>query len=112
MMLSIVDWWEMDPHVDNPGIMTTIVVNKVTLVTIIMANPNYLRPLVGRANRGLYAGKTIRYGNTISEMGNKTRRPWLPNVHPATLYSETLNRRISLKVMHAIFILVRLVRMH
>ena len=63
-----------------------------------MANPNYLRPLVGRANRGLYAGKTIRYGNTISEMGNKNRRPWLPNIHQVSLYSETLQRRIPLKV--------------
>lgn len=53
---------------------------------------------LGRADRGLYAGKSLSYGNTISEFGNRNRRTWKPNIQPASLHSSLLQERIKLKV--------------
>ena len=53
---------------------------------------------LGRADRGLYAGKSLSYGNTISEFGNRNRRTWKPNIQPSSLYSSTLQERVRLKV--------------
>lgn len=51
-----------------------------------------------RSDRGLYGGQVISFGNKVSEMGNKTRRDWLPNVITKTLWSEKLNKMIKLKL--------------
>ncbi|KAK9831689.1 hypothetical protein WJX74_006275 [Apatococcus lobatus] len=54
---------------------------------------------MGRAKRGLFAGKHIRFGNNVSEDGgNKTRRSWKPNVQRKKLYSDALQTMVSLKV--------------
>ncbi|CAG8481889.1 10867_t:CDS:1 [Acaulospora morrowiae] len=50
-----------------------------------------------QANKGLYAGAHIQFGNQISEFGNKSRRTWKPNVHPVKLYSEALDRRLEIR---------------
>ena len=53
---------------------------------------------LGRADRGLYAGKSLSYGNTISEFGNRNRRTWKPNIQRASLYSSTLQEKVKLRV--------------
>ncbi|XP_059658033.1 uncharacterized protein LOC132304396 [Cornus florida] len=55
--------------------------------------------VMGRAHRGLYAGRHIQFGNRISEDGgNKTRRTWKPNVQDKRLFSYILDRHIRMKV--------------
>ncbi|CAN1852385.1 50S ribosomal protein L28 [Linum perenne] len=55
--------------------------------------------VMGRAQRGLFAGKHIQFGNQISEDGgNKTRRNWKPNVQDKRLFSYILDRHIRVKV--------------
>eukprot|EP00904_Undaria_pinnatifida_P000350 jgi/Undpi1/10315/HiC_scaffold_28.g12766.m1 len=44
-----------------------------------------------RSQIGLYAGKDIRFGNTISFSNKKNRRTWKPNVQKKALYSEVLD---------------------
>lgn len=48
-----------------------------------------------RAYRGLYGNRMIQFGNQISAAKNKTRRTWKPNVQKTTLFSETLNERLT-----------------
>lgn len=43
-----------------------------------------------RSGRGLYAGKDIRFGNSISFSHRKTRRTFKPNVQKKRLWSRTL----------------------
>eukprot|EP00884_Botryococcus_braunii_P009833 jgi/Botrbrau1/18851/Bobra.177_2s0013.1 len=58
-----------------------------------------LRAFPKRANRALWAGKRIMFGNKISEDGgNKSRRKWLPNVQNKRLYSEVLDDLLQLRV--------------
>ncbi|OAY25345.1 54S ribosomal protein L24, mitochondrial [Manihot esculenta] len=55
--------------------------------------------VMGRAKRGLFAGRHIQFGNRISEDGgNKTRRTWKPNVQEKRLFSYILDRHIRVKV--------------
>ncbi|CAA0813448.1 Ribosomal L28 family [Striga hermonthica] len=55
--------------------------------------------VMGRAHRGLYAGRHIQFGNRVSEDGgNKTRRSWKPNVQEKRLFSYILDRHIRVKV--------------
>ncbi|KAL6524116.1 hypothetical protein OROMI_031211 [Orobanche minor] len=55
--------------------------------------------VMGRAHRGLYAGRHIQFGNRVSEDGgNKTRRNWKPNVQEKRLFSYILDRHIRMKV--------------
>ncbi|KAG2291897.1 hypothetical protein Bca4012_007871 [Brassica carinata] len=55
--------------------------------------------VMGRAKRGLYAGRHIQYGNRVSEDGgNKSRRCWKPNVQEKRLFSYIFNRHIKVKV--------------
>ncbi|KAF3792145.1 54S ribosomal protein L24 [Nymphaea thermarum] len=55
--------------------------------------------VMGRAKRGLYAGRHIQFGNQVSEDGgNKTRRTWKPNVQEKRLFSYILDRHIRVKV--------------
>lgn len=51
-----------------------------------------------RQNKGLFGGLQRSRSKTCSEAGNKGLRAHLPNIVPATLWSETLNRSISTKV--------------
>ncbi|XP_004307076.1 PREDICTED: 54S ribosomal protein L24, mitochondrial-like [Fragaria vesca subsp. vesca] len=55
--------------------------------------------LMGRAQRGIFAGRHIQFGNNVSEDGgNKTRRHWKPNVQEKRLFSYILDRQIQVKV--------------
>ncbi|KMS98202.1 hypothetical protein BVRB_4g094660 [Beta vulgaris subsp. vulgaris] len=55
--------------------------------------------VMGRAKRGLFAGRHIQYGNQVSEDGgNKTRRTWKPNVQEKRLFSYVLDRHIRVHV--------------
>ncbi|KAK9733062.1 hypothetical protein RND81_04G041300 [Saponaria officinalis] len=55
--------------------------------------------VMGRAKRGLFAGRHIQFGNQISEDGgNKSRRCWKPNVQKNRLFSYILDRHIRVKV--------------
>ncbi|CAA0810596.1 Ribosomal L28 family [Striga hermonthica] len=55
--------------------------------------------VMGRAHRGLFAGRHIQFGNRVSEDGgNKTRRSWKPNVQEKRLFSYILDRHIRVKV--------------
>ncbi|XP_028761421.1 54S ribosomal protein L24, mitochondrial-like [Neltuma alba] len=55
--------------------------------------------VMGRAKRGIYAGRHIQFGNRVSEDGgNKTRRTWKPNVQEKRLFSYILDRHIRVKV--------------
>ncbi|WCJ33664.1 Ribosomal L28 family [Euphorbia peplus] len=57
------------------------------------------RIIMNRAKRGLFAGRHIQYGNSISEDGgNKTKRYWKPNVQNKRLFSYILDRHIKLQV--------------
>ncbi|XP_057799631.1 54S ribosomal protein L24, mitochondrial [Salvia miltiorrhiza] len=55
--------------------------------------------VMGRANRGIFAGRHIQFGNRVSEKGgNKTKRSWKPNVQEKRLFSYILDRQIRVKV--------------
>ncbi|CAM9511944.1 unnamed protein product [Scytosiphon promiscuus] len=51
-----------------------------------------------RSQVGLYCGKDIRFGNTISFSHKKNRRTWKPNVQTKALYSELLDEWIKFKL--------------
>ncbi|KAG0254684.1 39S ribosomal protein L24, mitochondrial [Mortierella polycephala] len=51
-----------------------------------------------RAQRGLFGGKQIQFGNNVPFSKTKTRRTWLPNVQTKRLFSETLNNWIKLNM--------------
>ncbi|EYU21888.1 hypothetical protein ABFS82_01G024400 [Erythranthe guttata] len=57
------------------------------------------RVVMGRAQRGLFAGRHIQFGNRVSEDGgNKSRRHWKPNVQEKRLFSYVLDRQVRVKV--------------
>ena len=43
-------------------------------------------------------GKKLMFGNNVSHANNKTRRRFMPNIQDTSLYSEVLNRMISVRV--------------
>jgi large subunit ribosomal protein L28 len=51
-----------------------------------------------RSDRGLFGGQVIAFGNKVSEMGNRSRRSWLPNVINKGLWSQSLNRIIKMRL--------------
>ncbi|KAF9947022.1 39S ribosomal protein L24, mitochondrial [Modicella reniformis] len=51
-----------------------------------------------RAQRGLFGGKHIQFGNNVPFSKTKTRRTWLPNVQRKRLFSVTLNDWIRLNM--------------
>lgn len=51
-----------------------------------------------RAQRGLYDGRIIQFGNSIPKSRHKTPRRWIPNIQRATLWSETLQESIKTRV--------------
>jgi large subunit ribosomal protein L28 len=46
-------------------------------------------------------GKTVQSGNNVSHANNKTRRRFLPNLQETSFYSETLKRKIRMRVSTA-----------
>ncbi len=46
-------------------------------------------------------GKKIMFGNNVSHANNKTRRTFLPNVQDTSLFSEALNRAVSVRISPA-----------
>ena len=57
------------------------------------------RVVQGKARRGVFAGRHVKFGNRVSEDGgNKTRRRWLPNAQRKRVYSETLGEMIPMRV--------------
>ena len=50
------------------------------------------------AKRCQITGKTVMTGNNVSHANNKTRRRFLPNLQHATMHSESLGRRVSLRL--------------
>ncbi|KAG8080221.1 hypothetical protein GUJ93_ZPchr0007g5192 [Zizania palustris] len=55
--------------------------------------------IMGRAKRGIFAGRHIQFGNKVSEDGgNKSRRNWKPNVQEKRLFSYIHDRHIRVKV--------------
>uniref|UniRef100_A0A0D3GS40 Uncharacterized protein n=1 Tax=Oryza barthii TaxID=65489 RepID=A0A0D3GS40_9ORYZ len=68
----------------------------------LMASVKNLLPdskvVMGRAKRGIYAGRHIQFGNKVSEDGgNKSRRTWKPNVQEKRLFSYIHDRHIRVK---------------
>ena len=43
-------------------------------------------------------GKGVQSGNNVSHANNKTRRRFLPNLQEASFFSETLKRKIRMRV--------------
>ena len=57
------------------------------------------RVVQGKARRGVFAGKHVKFGNRVSEDGgNKTRRRWLLNAQKKRVYSELLEEMIPMRV--------------
>ncbi len=53
------------------------------------------------SRRCMVTGKGVMTGNNVSHANNKTRRTFGPNVQSKTVYSETLGRKIRLRVSTA-----------
>mmetsp|Transcript_25559 Transcript_25559/g.35268 ORF Transcript_25559/g.35268 Transcript_25559/m.35268 type:complete len:128 (-) Transcript_25559:184-567(-) len=54
-----------------------------------------------RAQRGIFAQKTIAFGNRVSDCGGnlyKSRRSWKPNVQVKKVYSELMGKQLRLHV--------------
>jgi large subunit ribosomal protein L28 len=58
--------------------------------------------LYKQSNRGLYGGRMIQFGNKVSDFGNRNVRTFKPNVHWNKLWSEALNRQISVRVVTSV----------
>lgn len=50
------------------------------------------------ARRCELTGKTVLTGNNVSHANNKTRRRFLPNLNQVSLLSDSLGRKIKLKI--------------
>ncbi len=53
------------------------------------------------ARRCSVTGKGVQAGNNVSHANNRTRRRFLPNLQSTSLYSETLDRAIRLRLSTA-----------
>ncbi|MCJ1459568.1 39S ribosomal protein L24, mitochondrial [Mycoblastus sanguinarius] len=52
-----------------------------------------------QSNSGLYGGSSIQFGNKVSSKNEiKTRRSWKPNIHQKRLWSDALQKFVSVKV--------------
>jgi len=56
------------------------------------------KPVSGVAHRGIFAGKHIQFGNTVSHSLRKHRRHWKPNIQIKSFYSEILSKWFQVKV--------------
>ncbi|PXF48727.1 54S ribosomal protein L24, mitochondrial [Gracilariopsis chorda] len=55
-------------------------------------------PRFNRAYKGLYGNRMIQFGNQVSFAENKSRRTWKPNVQKKTVFSETLQRKLTFRM--------------
>ncbi|KAL1918395.1 mitochondrial 54S ribosomal protein bL28m [Calcarisporiella thermophila] len=71
---------------------------------MLSARPTYelFRSTFKRAERGLFGGKHIQFGNNNPFSKKKTRRNWLPNVQSKRIFSEALNSYVKLNVTTSI----------
>jgi len=53
-------------------------------------------------NKILAGGKTIHFGNNVSEFFNRTRRVWRPNIKVKSLWSEALGRTVRLRMVTSV----------
>ena len=53
-------------------------------------------------NKILAGGKTIHFGNNVSEFKNRSRRIWRPNIKVKALWSEALGRRVRLRMVTSV----------
>lgn len=53
------------------------------------------------SRRCVITGKGVMSGNNVSHAQNKTRRKFLPNVQDTSLYSETLEKWVKIRVSTA-----------
>ena len=62
--------------------------------------PYGARQTFKQADRGLYGGASIQFGNKIAKGRNKgkTRRTWYPNVRLETIRSEALQRKLTIRI--------------
>jgi len=62
--------------------------------------PYGARTTFKQADRGLYGGASIQFGNKISKGRNKgkTRRAWYPNVRLETIKSEALGKDLNIRI--------------
>lgn len=51
-----------------------------------------------RVEGELLGGALVRSGHNVPKSEHRTLRKWYPNVHRKHLYSETLNRKVTLNV--------------
>ncbi|PRP81742.1 hypothetical protein PROFUN_10842 [Planoprotostelium fungivorum] len=58
------------------------------------ANPNIMKS----AQRGLYGGKRISFGNYVGFSDKKTGRTWYPNIVRKNLFSDLLDKTYTLNV--------------
>ena len=50
------------------------------------------------ARRCALSGKGVQTGNNVSHAHNKTRRRFIPNLHPASIMSDALGKTVRLKL--------------
>ena len=50
------------------------------------------------ARRCALTGKGVQTGNNLSHAHNKTRRRFLPNLHPASIMSDALGKTVRLRL--------------
>ena len=50
------------------------------------------------ARRCEITGKGVQAGNNVSHAHNKTRRRFIPNLHPASIMSDALGKTVRLKL--------------
>ena len=53
------------------------------------------------ARRCSVTGKGVMTGNNVSHANNKSRRRFLPNLQPMSLYSEALNKTVRMRITTA-----------
>ncbi len=53
------------------------------------------------SRRCMVTGKSVMTGNNVSHAHNKTRRTFLPNIQDTSVFSESLGRKIKLRVSTA-----------
>ena len=53
------------------------------------------------SRRCMITGKGVMSGNNVSHALNRTKRKFLPNIQDTSLYSETLDRWVSVKASAA-----------
>ena len=68
--------------------------------TLIPPYPYGAKQVFKQADRGLYGGSCVQFGNKISKGRNKgkTRRAWYPNVRLETIRSEALDRDLTIRI--------------